>query len=294
MKALIHILFLLILFTPFRVHSQNFAPLGAEWHYEVKDVWGNLNYSKWTVVSDTIILGQNTSKIIHSNANVSGILDTIIYVYENNGIVYKYLKIDNLFDTLYNFNATVGDSWSMNVDTNCSLLVTVDSTSTININSNNLKVLYISTMNSEFSGSIIEKIGHQITPLPDINFLCYSVIGGSAYYNGLRCYADSVIGVFNTGLAQFCNSMSTGINVQLNENIIKIYPNPSSRFVYIESPNNKINKVVIHNSQGVIIEKFYPKNKSNLSINIKDYSRGLYFFRVYSNQSLTVKKIIHF
>ena len=300
MKKLFPILFIALFLNSLNIFSQNFAPIGAEWYYELESPFDfSKNFSKWESVSDTIILGKTANKIIRTDGYV-GTSDTVMYVYEDSGLVYKYLPITNSFTILYNFNANANDSWLMDVDTNCSLTVNVDSTSTTLINGFNLKVLYVSTINSEFSGTIIERLGHQTGSLPNINFLCYSIADGGSYYNGLRCYSDSTFGNYNSGIASSCNYVTVGINDNSWNNInISIHPNPTNTILNIDfknSNNNIDSKFQIFDLTGKMLMQLFnkkvPAGRHSMIWPSPDIPEGMYLIKMTTKFKVSTRKIL--
>jgi len=142
MKKLNYRLLLLSIIVSPTIYSQNFAPIGATWHYQINEAFSPAtSYSKWEVISDSLILGETTRKVEHTFGSNGMVQEEFMLAYEDNGVIYKYHEISNSFTTLYDFNAIAGDSWTMKNDT-CSVLVTVDSTSSITVNGTLLKVLY--------------------------------------------------------------------------------------------------------------------------------------------------------
>ena len=292
MKNYTHIPLLIVLLISLNSHSQNFAPIGATWYYGlVSQSTPDINYSKWEAINDSLILGKSTSKIQRTDG-YAGTIDTVMYVYEDSGVVYKYLAITNSFDTLYNFNANANDFWSLDVDTNCSLTVTVDSTSMITINSFNLKVLYVTTTNGEFSGTIIEKIGHQRAPLPGIGYLCYGLFDGDSY-DGLRCYADTVIGSYFTGIVATCDTI-TGIYDYNMDNMVNVYPNPASTLITIELPLPKCEIKTQLQLFDVTGKKVLTKQINTITtpIDISNYPKGMYFYQLLGEKENYSGKLI--
>jgi nucleoside-specific outer membrane channel protein Tsx len=92
------------------------APLGAKWHVSVIESLMPLNegYILYEVSRDTLI-EDKIAKVItktyfHSNGQDVTTLESE-YTYQEDGIVY-YLK-NGRFYTLYDFNATQGDKWTV-------------------------------------------------------------------------------------------------------------------------------------------------------------------------------------
>ena len=81
-------------------------------------------------------------------------------------------------------------------------------------------------------------------------------------------------------------------NLEENTNNIKIFPNPTTRFINIES-NQKIEKIEIYTTKGKRV--FEQKNNSQkTTIDFNQKEKGLYFLKITNkNQTKTFKQIIN-
>lgn len=91
---------------------------------------------------------------------------------------------------------------------------------------------------------------------------------------------------------QFCDG-TEGINEVLNNNLIKIYPNPVSDILYIDRKTESSHEIIqIISCSG---ETLYSKSnfKSNY-INLKEIGlvNGIYFLKYSDTKSYTIRKII--
>ena len=291
MKHLLAIL--LILSCSTILIGQNFAPIGATWHYQIQhSSIGNIEYGKWEAIKDTVILGKNTREVKRTFGIEASFTDSVYYVYEDSGIVYKYLEATNSFTTLYNFNKNMGESWSTQVDTNCIMLIMVDSTSSIIINADTLKVLHISSAlgGNGFWGPVIEKIGHQVSPLPHIEYICNAWHVDGAWYTGLRCYSDTIIGSYDSGLSTTCEYIYIGIE-ELTPATINIHPNPTSGAISISLEEVNKGSLRALNSLGQVVfeEDFKATKELNISL---DGPSGLYFIQIEIDGELITKKVV--
>ena len=76
----------------------------------------------------------------------------------------------------------------------------------------------------------------------------------------------------------------------VEENSLSIYPNPAKNRVYISS-NTAINKVVIHNIFGQTMHKS-SEDKNNTTIDISNFSNGIYLVTVFGDGFSKTKKIV--
>jgi hypothetical protein len=70
-------------------------------------------------------------------------------------------------------------------------------------------------------------------------------------------------------------------------NRIKLFPNPASESIVIETTNGLLNgKLQIFNYMGVLVDEIQLKNKNKLILNTKQYLDGLYLFKITDNNSI--------
>lgn len=76
---------------------------------------------------------------------------------------------------------------------------------------------------------------------------------------------------------------------KMGNNLVRIYPNPSNDFIYIETITKS--SVNIYNINGQIVKEFEISNPNNV-ININDLPKGYYTIEVVSNQNIYRSKLI--
>lgn len=80
-----------------------------------------------------------------------------------------------------------------------------------------------------------------------------------------------------------------GIEEDMLNNSIKLYPNPTKFLLRIDKENHAIDSVIIYSVLGSVVREV----KFNFSaINITDLARGLYFVRINSEDGVVVKRFI--
>ncbi|MEE9462611.1 MAG: T9SS type A sorting domain-containing protein, partial [Bacteroidales bacterium] len=279
--------------------SQTFAPNGATWYYtETFAFSGDINYIKIESVGDTII-NEKHCKILMKN-RIQGCSNRpyIEFFHMNDsGEIFFYDSSLDAFQKLYDFNAEIGDNWTIKltwdhgsvVEIVDSVTYSVDSISLTNINDKTLKVFHtiIEFHDGPFEFShgskYIENIGDMGYFFPWNLGFCDDNI---AY--GLRCYEDSIIGLYSTGLTDSCDYTYKWTNID-NEMASKsgllIFPNPATNYVYIRV--NDISKFlyeVLDQSGRIILEGV--SNGSEIKINISGLGPGLYFVRVRNSKNV--------
>ena len=317
-KKLLKVIRVFLLCTTFAVnaHSQTWCPAGATWYYtdESADMSG---YSKLTYSHDTIINSLTCKIITHYYQGASWLgpysfYGSPFYTYEQNGVAYLYNNKDgnNKFDTLFDINAQVGDKWRMTlVDTLCNdtlYFMKVLNTGIKNINGFNLKWLYVKAgpVGGSFpSGfdTITERLGYRYD---DINYaLCYNSPDEFAH-GGLRCYSDDAFGVYSTGLTSSCDYLTGISESQIGQGVLKIYPNPAQsqitlEFNFTKTQNTSIEiKNILGQTVKTIDNRAFTNGKNNTStklsmiIDVSEFSKGLYFVHLQSENKIISTKFV--
>lgn len=218
----------------FNLSAQEWAPVGAQWHYSIPG-FIFASYETITSVKDTLILERNCRKLQIRSGMPEYEAVYSKYMYQENDQVYRYYPDENRFGLIYDFSKEAGNSWMLDLG---SYLVTVnvDSTSWIQINDSIRKVQYVNDGGfAHFWGPIIEGIGHMQYLFP-INGLA-----GPAY-GPFRCYQDSTVGLFkfswlDQGLLPCDTTWNLSMNTHVSQNDLsfapKISPNPAHDHLFI-------------------------------------------------------------
>ena len=237
------LLLLFLLFSGFSF-GQNWAPNGAQWHYSYVGFFPG--YVDIAYTADTVIDGQAAKKLTKTYHGLGwgmGITSSEIgaeYTYEANGVV--YLRYQNHWDTLYNFNAQVGESWRMAkqplinniIPPNSRMKVLSTGTMTINNEERNYFVIDRCDSNNMSFGFLQDTLIENIGFMRDY-MLPYDQFDGAVDANEggpLRCYAHSNFATYQPLFTEVCDYIM-GIN-ELNASAsFQIYPNPVSDQVNI-------------------------------------------------------------
>lgn len=291
MKRLLQITLLLTI--PSIVIAQTWAPIGAKWTFGLGYAWSNnVSYNEWISTKDTLVGGQNC-KLIKRNGNLAdGDISDKLITYEDSNIVYWYNTLINQFTTLYDFNKNTGESWTIQLDTSCSLIITVDSTDIETINGYPLKVLYILSQDDAFYGKTVQHIGNIAMPNPYILFHCYSIISDATYYTGLRCYEDNVFGFHDFNIATACDYLYTGLTEQQESNsVFNIYPNPTTDHVHIDNLSGQnIIDISLYSLSSQYVMNF--KISKHDLLDLSSVPLGVYFFKIRTDKTVINKMII--
>jgi hypothetical protein len=279
--------FFIFLFLSLYSESQSWCMPGATWHY--KDNYLILNgYRKGvtelkftnTVTINSIVCGEIartfTGVVNNPNNNPTVINYQPIRTYSNNGVYYIYDSGANVFDTLCNFNASIGDKWRKpwNGGGACHDLVSVVDTGHILVGAFSLKMIVLS---GSWSGNdtVVERIA-------GFNhfFTTYAIcVTDYPPHPDLMCYVDD-----NFILYKKTPSLNCFYDVSINEleklNSVYLSPNPFRDVFIINSSigNLIINQVEIVNTLGQKVFEV-KQQKVNVSIQV-ELPKGLYIINL--------------
>ena len=104
----------------------------------------------------------------------------------------------------------------------------------------------------------------------------------------LRYYISS--GGFNINYAEFNKKATTGLS-RINEGEFKVYPNPASKLLVIESENFKYNKLEINDLTGktVLSHELNYSSKTAFPVNLPD---GIYIVKISNDKQFQLRKIV--
>lgn len=247
--------------------AQQWCPPGAEWHYD-----GDVcplecpGYIRMQNAGDTLILGQPCSRIermrfyqvMDSPVYTDSLTD--LYTYSDSGIVWMFDPQLNAFDTLYDLNASPGDSWQLihlpePASLGQSFFLTVLDTGHIHIDGNSLRWLSVQYdfgdlwSDQIFLDTLIERIGSM-----DWYMLPYSLPSGAtdAGEGGpLRCYHDNEIS-YQRPSVETCD-LPLGVMEHVARPMLLIWPNPGTDCLTIRMPvGEKLQGVLVRDALGGI------------------------------------------
>ncbi|MCX6256282.1 MAG: T9SS type A sorting domain-containing protein [Bacteroidia bacterium] len=281
------------------MNAQTWAPAGATWYFSYSTMM-SYGYIKIEYKKDSVIQNKNC-KLLQKTAygcTYPGYLDTALigneYTYFDSvrNVVYRYFN--NQFDTLYNFNAQVGDMWQVGRQVFAdSGTVVVDSTGYEIINSDTLKSIYVSKLSGScvgwYSAKIVERIGciNEFI-FPDYNFCISDVDEGGPF----RCYHDNNFNLYSSGIESTCDHIA-GINTPYESFIIYPVPVSSSLVIEICNPKEYYPKIELLNMQGQEVFEGNMNVVKRFIIDMSMLQSGMYIFKIINNYGIVMtKKII--
>jgi hypothetical protein len=138
---------------------------------------------------------------------------------------------------------------------------------------------------------------------PDNTYACTPTDNGSMFMNYMDYTNDACMAFFTAGqktraiaaingprasLLTSLGGVPLGSEEFVIANSIKIYPNPSANFVNIKSGIAEINKIIILNSLGQVIESKILSGQENV-FNVQNLSTGIYFFKIFGAEGKLLK-----
>jgi archaellum component FlaF (FlaF/FlaG flagellin family) len=111
-------------------------------------------------------------------------------------------------------------------------------------------------------------------------------------FNGTNMteYANKKVIFNNIAVSAVDKNVLSAEDYLLEEQNLTIYPNPAKDKIRILS-NSSIDKVLVYNILGKLVYES-PKKTSNLSVDISNLSKGIYFIKVFSDGFSKTKKIV--
>lgn len=286
------------------VHAQMWCPTGAEWSYSYYDNYPSQNgYLVLKYTNDSVINSKTYHKINSTfyGYNVAYGSGTVT-LSQGYYLLHQNSKLISLYngytpdDTLFNFNANIGDKWLRVRYFNNSFcdaqrqVVTVLDTGSVVINTIKLNKLVLSYVRGTWVGgpttsytdTVYEKIGSVKNHL--IPWTCETATmaihaSGSHPIGTFRCYKDNVFPSYQHAGAPSCYTISsTNISELRKKNLATAFPNPTSSVLHLKSEQNKFDnsEIEIINTLGQTVLKLTYKNE----IDVSNLPKGCYFLRV--------------
>ena len=309
MKQLLLIFFFSL---PLFSAGQNWSPTGATWYYGFS-AWTTDGYCKIEYVGDTTISSIQCKKLLkkmvwyESGFMTSGsvVLGTE-YTYADSNKVYIYKH--NQFYTLYDFSAIVGATWIVPEVKNypgCDTVGTirVDSIGTTLINSQTLRYICVSLINTTqkwgWNAKIVERIGPIKPLLPtwsagNYDYLfpvkfdhCGMVSDELVEGGNFRCYSDSSFS-YSSNITPTCDYIASDNLADINFFQLIAFPNPTTGKFLIKT-QEKIEKIKIYNALGEIIIK---SDISDSEIDLTKQPAGIYFLSARTKDKIILRKIL--
>lgn len=282
-------LLILYVLSTILTNAQNFAPIGATWHYNYQTIDPHLiSFEKIESVSDTTINGILCKKLVESTSAQE------YYVYSNNDSVFVYKE--NSFNLLYDFGATAGDTITLGsyytTQDGLPLKMKIDSVATLLVSGRPRKVQFVTCgdgMMIEFGGQVIEGIGNTNYLFPTLDF---SPVGP------LRCYQDTTTSLFINPYYNHLNWDKTDCEQFIvihslpeseTRNSISVFPNPASNSLNVAGIELNSDYCIYDATGRKVLQGVV--NTSN-TVDIQLLATGLYYIEIKGGEEKTVLKFV--
>lgn len=320
MKKLLINLTLLFLFLGIanNLRSQEFAPIGAKWHYPVNSlVIGGVIQKVFIFESvDTVTFNGLLYKEIALTSNVGSPFPPTYYVREENGKVYILLGYEPQEYLMFDKNPTVGDLWYYPFNENfeggslhwyyghlfetvadINDSITFKITDVIDTTFNNLqakKIRYLqrNTMHGESPEDTVFYGSSEIfTPMGFLQsfFLTHDEVGMFDFNSPgpLRCYEDSYWGLIQLDTSVACDFTSTpnALNDIAEEINVAVFPNPARDWLRVQLKDVSINtaELSIYDALGRQVYNGNLKKANDIEIPTAQFTKGVYLLQITSD-----------
>ncbi len=133
-------------------------------------------------------------------------------------------------------------------------------------------------------------------------FLIKAVANESSYllamrkFDGYNSCDNFIVNMYKPNVSTNFKLTNGDLAMDINNsepvNNFKLYPNPSTGKILIESKNGTISTIEIYDIRGQLIFKNSYGLENNIQIDISDKPNGIYFIKIISSNNTDVKKII--
>jgi hypothetical protein len=291
-KPISFLIVLWISLTAMVSNAQNsWAPEGAEWYFQSSSIVPESgSYERIASIHDTTINAQACMLMLRQKPDMLGnpLFDTdTLYMYSSAGKVYYYKADSNHFNLLYDFSKNAGEYWILDEYSAPDDTVFVDSVSTISINSIIRKVQYVHMrgLMIDLGPRVIEGIGctNYMFPQADMNYL-----------GPLRCYSDSIVGLFKNNYNYPCDTVFFGGMSEISQQAFSIAPNPANdRCLLSWDASAGFSELEIFDVRGQMILKKSTEGMSDYSFSVREFRKGMYLIHLNSSKgNKAIQKLI--
>lgn len=257
------------------LRAQEWFPVGASWYYNQVEFGVGESYSYFEVTGEIVIQG-GTCKVV-SGSCLCGV--TAGNLCQDGDQIYVFHSEADSFRLLYDFSLEAGDTFVFDADPSPGGdgdgYFFIDSITYLQVGSLNLRVQHITHLSYEIvlGNRIIERIGSTGCLFPQ-NGLCDPLTGG------LRCYEDDIIGLINFQVpTRPCNYVSTAVDDPSIVPLVKLFPNPATNSVNIDS-EIPIEKIILFNNLSIPVYQKSSIFNTQYELDVWSYPAGLYYIQV--------------
>ena len=306
-----YIVFTIFLLVSNFVCAQSFGSQNAQWVYDFNRM-GGPGVTKFKIDRDTTVNGvtyQRMQKVaIRENSSGEIVHSPRIpfYLRQDNGVV-LYTGDFTFEDTLFNFDAGIGDSWTLpsrrNKDDDFFLKYSVVDTFQVNFNGVPVLSQAIEIVNSSspaiFKDTLIKDIGSRNQLIVLFDWPPAGIEGADR--GVLRCFSNDELGVVDfvpfheaglyadnlSGFEYDCDALSSTEGTQ-SSSFFSLFPNPTNQFLTITSSEQRIDQIAIYNLNGLLVHSC-KTDHTQYELDVSHLPAGVYFVQI---NELTFEKIV--
>jgi len=297
-----------------KAQTHEFAPVGAEWHYEVHEMFAK-GYIKMSVEKDTVINGIGCIKLQREKHYV----DLQFNVLHDTWLVPKFLAYMNdscmfysngQWHKLFDFSAEVGDTVSVSgmpegvcMTNSCKVLITGKGAELVNgVLLKYFEMKDIQDSDWGWSGTIVGdeagvvRVYERIGPVGSYFFPEQRCTFDYGEGGVLRCYQDLEIGSLNYSFPYVeCDFISHTIGIQETcyGNRIEVFPNPCSGTicVSVEDAHEGASTLELFDMMGNRMLTL-KSDKKTIEVAMDQFAQGVYLLKVTTNRNTVYKTLI--
>ncbi len=286
MKRLSPLLILMLSFLGTLLSGQNFAPLGATWHYtERHGFYPDIRFIKIEAVKDTVFQGEACRILQKNTTQVCAGRNLKEYVFSRGDTVFAWDNNLLSFQPITVYNNAVNSFWEFDYydlmdATSRTMRVTVDSASYQLINNDSLRVMHVSYQ-TQASGFWPTRQSRIVERLGDLRYLFNFGMMRNCDGNfsaGLRCYQDSDIGFYSTQQYASCEYTNLGLPNAEQTEALSFYPNPVEGELHISNTGTDPYPLLLVNTTGRLICRTIAPAGDSLW-DLSDLPPGIYFLK---------------
>jgi hypothetical protein len=264
--------------------------------------------TSYFIKGDTVIGGRLMQKKFYVNG---GDIDTVCYnfdeyvYYDSNRVYTSSLSKPDSLILAYDFNLNKADSflfkmlWIVGgIVKDTTLYIKVDSVNTVfwhNKSHKWIRFKHFGNLNGRVAWE--ENVGDIVFGWYGNDYrmpMYYMYFGGFTGEVGLNCFADSMGNVKSAACTiSSAPCKTTGI-AEINEDKIKIFPNPGNTILQIIYTDNSIlNNINLYDVLGseIVIEELQ-KTNNGIKIDVNNLPNGVYLFKAKTKEGISTQKII--